>query len=198
MSTIPGIAVTPDFISPEEETALVEGADSNEDGWSPAGIGRRWLKFWSEGFDREPVEVDPESEEPPPRGAVIPRNALAMYPWRHLPIGIPAWADAVVAKLAALNENAPFRLLVNDYGPGVGCPPHIDESWLVPHEAFIVSALEDEVVTFTREGQEPVQVSLPRRSLLRLSGEALTLWKHEVAGPAVRRTSFHFCVEATA
>lgn len=179
---IPGLYVTPDFITAEEEATLVAGADAFP--FSPISAGRSQQKFFAVDFDKGPV-VDGKVTR-------ITRNALALAAWRHLPAGMPAFAAALIAKLAALNANAPFRLLVSSYADGAGMAPHIDESWLVPHEAFIVSTLSDETMTFTREGEDPVEVTLPRRSLLRLSGEALTLWKHQVAGPTGRRVSFHF------
>ena len=78
--------------------------------------------------------------------------------------------------LSRYNVLTPEQCIVNEYTRGQGIAPHIDKDVFGPVVAGI-SLGGDAVMEFTR-GTETYQAFLPRRSLLIMSGEARTQWKH--------------------
>jgi alkylated DNA repair protein alkB family protein 8 len=72
------------------------------------------------------------------------------------------------------------QLTINDYFPGNGIPAHCDQHSPFEEVIAVVSLLSDVVIAFSREAQR-VNVLLPRRSLLLLTGEARYGWRHEIA-----------------
>ncbi|XP_016953375.1 alkylated DNA repair protein alkB homolog 8 [Drosophila biarmipes] len=163
-STLPsGLVVIPDFVSEEEESTLLKAIA--EDGRTSEGSGtlkHRNVKHFGFEFLYGSNNVDPSKplEQPIPSACDIL--------WPRLENSASTW-----------DWSTPDQLTVNEYEPGHGIPPHVDT-----HSAFldpILSlSLQSDVVMDFRRGEEYVQVRLPRRSLLIMSGEARYDWTHGI------------------
>lgn len=68
---------------------------------------------------------------------------------------------------------------VNLYKAGHGIQPHVDSLAFGP-EIRILSLGAKALMRFTNVKQEPIEVVLENRSMLFLTGELRTVWKHEV------------------
>lgn len=98
---IPGLALLPDFVSPEAEAALVAAADGAAH-WQL--LAKRRVLHFGFTFDYET------------RGVGQPEHEL------------PAAARALAGRIEALPEVLPLdQLTVNDYPCGVGISPHVGE-----------------------------------------------------------------------
>ncbi|KAH8401441.1 hypothetical protein KR009_005537 [Drosophila setifemur] len=157
-----GLVVIPDFVSEEEESKLL-GAIA-EDGRTTEGgtLKHRNVKHFGYEFLYGSNNVDPSK----PLEQSIPSACDAL--WSRLESHASGWDWSI-----------PDQLTVNEYEPGHGIPPHVDT-----HSAFldpILSlSLQSDVVMDFRQGDEHVQVRLPRRSLLVMSGEARYDWTHGI------------------
>lgn len=87
---------------------------------------------------------------------------------------IPSECDFVFERLKSvefLRDFIPDQLTINDYQPGQGIPPHIDTHSAFEDPLLSLSLNSDVNMEFRFEG-EHVSMSLPRRSLLVMSGES--------------------------
>ena len=84
-----------------------------------------------------------------------------------------------------LLKNVPDQLIINEYMPGQGIFPHIDDP--VSFEDGIVSlSLESDIIMdFIRDTKK--HVMLKRRSVIVLHGDARYKWKH---GITARKSDF--------
>ncbi|KAI8037588.1 alkylated DNA repair protein alkB homolog 8 [Drosophila gunungcola] len=158
-----GLVVIPDFVSEEEESTLLEAIAA--DGKTSEGSGtlkHRIVKHFGYEFLYGSNNVDPSK----PLDQSIPTACDVLWP--RLENSSSTW-----------DWSTPDQLTVNEYEPGHGIPPHVDT-----HSAFldpILSlSLQSDVVMDFRRGEEQVQVRLPRRSLLIMSGEARYDWTHGI------------------
>ncbi|XP_017114749.1 alkylated DNA repair protein alkB homolog 8 [Drosophila elegans] len=158
-----GLVVIPDFVSEEEESTLLAAIAA--DGKTSAGSGtlkHRNVKHFGYEFLYGSNNVDPSK----PLDQSIPSACDVLWP--RLESSSSTW-----------DWSTPDQLTVNEYEPGHGIPPHVDT-----HSAFldpILSlSLQSDVVMDFRRGEEQVQVRLPRRSLLIMSGEARYDWTHGI------------------
>ncbi|XP_016979239.2 alkylated DNA repair protein alkB homolog 8 [Drosophila rhopaloa] len=158
-----GLLVISDFVSGEEEATLLKAIA--EDGKTSEGTGtlkHRHVKHFGYEFLYGSNNVDPSK----PLELAIPFACDILWP--RLENSATAW-----------DWSTPDQLTVNEYEPGHGIPPHVDT-----HSAFldpILSlSLQSDVVMDFRRGEEQVQVRLPRRSLLIMSGEARFDWTHGI------------------
>jgi alkylated DNA repair dioxygenase AlkB len=138
------------------------------------------------------------------------KRRVQHYGWRYAygarrvdaaePLGpLPDWAVPLRDRVAAHFDRPPDQAIVNEYAPGQGISGHVD---CVPCFGPVVASLSllaGVVMRFTGEG-ERVDLWLPPRSLLVLSGPARYAWKHAIAGrrgdpgrgPRGRRLSLTF------
>ncbi|XP_020797839.1 alkylated DNA repair protein alkB homolog 8 [Drosophila serrata] len=156
-----GLLVLPDFVSEEEESTLLQAI--SEDGRTSEGsLKHRHVKHFGFEFLYGVNNVDPAK----PLEQSIPSACDILWP--RLESSASKW-----------DWSTPDQLTVNEYEPGHGIPPHVDT-----HSAFldpILSlSLQSDVVMDFRRGEELVQVRLPRRSLLIMSGEARYDWTHGI------------------
>ncbi|KAG2425074.1 hypothetical protein HXX76_013983 [Chlamydomonas incerta] len=98
------------------------------------------------------------------------------------PLGpLPAWAAQLAARIGELPQVSMRmdQLTVNEYEPGVGLSPHIDT-----HSAFtgpIISlSLGSAAVMELRRGEAARPLLLPPRSLLIMGGESRYAWQHYI------------------
>ncbi|KAJ3157081.1 Alkylated DNA repair protein alkB 8 [Geranomyces variabilis] len=213
---VPGLTVVPEFITPEEETAILSSLADPQQAAAWTTLGKRRVRHYGYRFDyaRTTVDLDASAAEP-----------------------MPLWAERVIAAYGQMFPEAqiPDQLTVNEYKPGSGIPPHTDT-----HSAFgdaILSvSLQGGVVMEFRCPIDPeehgslnptppvihnggsndadvleasalpppkharfqvVNVHLPARSLLIMDGDARYQWEHSirprrtdvVRGLAVSRTT---------
>lgn len=168
--SFPGVFLQEDFISEEEEEALIRTMD--RDVWNDSQSGRRKQDFGPKvNFKKRKVRLSTFS-------------------------GLPAVSRALVLRMqsdASLEDFRPVEQCNLEYLPqrGSSIDPHRDDSWLWGERLVTVNMLSDTTLTMSLEEGlkeeaglqvEEVQVSvlLPRRSLLVLFGEARHRWKHSI------------------
>ncbi|KAL0030888.1 hypothetical protein WJX77_011841 [Trebouxia sp. C0004] len=176
--TVPGLTLVKDFVSEEEEQALLGCAEEGQ--WET--LARRRVCHFGYKFEYQSRNVDPQK--------LIQQFPAALQP--------------VLERLQHLQDMPQVdQCTVNEYTAGVGLSPHIDT-----HSAFtgaIASlSLAGPAVMEFRQGGECEAVLLPPRSLLIMAGPARYCWHHYIphrkADPvqgcllprAPRRTSFTF------
>ena len=96
---------------------------------------------------------------------------------------LPVWANDLAQQLwrDGLLPAIPEQLVVNDYPPGTGIFPHIDQA-VFGDVVASVSLQSSCMMQFSHsESDQMEEVLLEPRSLLVLSGEARWLWKHAIA-----------------
>ncbi|XP_017078692.1 alkylated DNA repair protein alkB homolog 8 [Drosophila eugracilis] len=158
-----GLLVISDFVSEEEESTLLKAiSDDGRTSEATGTLKHRKVKHFGYEFLYGTNNVDSSK----PLEQSIPSACDILWP--RLKDSASSW-----------DWNTPDQLTVNEYEPGHGIPPHVDT-----HSAFfdpILSlSLQSDVVMDFRRGDEQVQVRLPRRSLLIMSGEARYDWTHGI------------------
>ncbi|KAJ3589868.1 hypothetical protein NHX12_010709 [Muraenolepis orangiensis] len=172
----PGVFLWEDFLSEEEEKALVRQMD--KDVWILSQSGRKKQDFGPKvNFKKRKVRLGGFQ-------------------------GLPAISQALVERMVQEPLLAGFQPVEQcnlNYHPerGSSIDPHLDDSWLWGERLVTVNMLSDSVLTMSlqavqalelRPGSEKeeeerevqVAVRLPRRSLVVLYGEARHKWKHAV------------------
>lgn len=176
IAAVPGLFLCESFVDAASESALLRCLDALP--WSTAL--KRRVQHYGHVYDYKARGVAP---------AAAP--------------AIPDLCVEVATRLLTLevaHDAAEFdQLIVNEYLPGQGIGAHVDAAVFGPLIAS-VSLGAGIVMRFSREGHEPCDVWLPRRSAVLLTGEARTLWKHAIAhvksdpghGARQRRVSLTF------
>mmetsp|Transcript_6453 Transcript_6453/g.10578 ORF Transcript_6453/g.10578 Transcript_6453/m.10578 type:complete len:240 (+) Transcript_6453:1-720(+) len=159
VDSVPGLSVFPDFLSMEEEQALITAVEVSAPAWNDARVRR--VKNYGPVYDvkqrRFAVEVD----------------------WSPLPSYVPDLVDAI-RFLSPFADFSPNQLAVNEYRSE-------KKSHILPHNdtengdigQFImgISLSVDAYMTFSH-GNHRVSVFLPARGLYAMSGECLQVWRH--------------------
>nr|XP_023648131.1 alkylated DNA repair protein alkB homolog 8 isoform X1 [Paramormyrops kingsleyae] len=160
----PGLKVWEDFVTPEEETGLLESLDwvsLDNDVTAQKSLKHRKVKHYGYEFLYETNNVDID---------------------QLLPGGLPDACDIVLEK--CLKENImnikPDQLTVNQYQPGQGIPPHVDTHSAFEDTILSLSLGAKTVMDFRHPDGRSVAVLLPRRSLLVMKGECRYLWTHGI------------------
>jgi alkylated DNA repair dioxygenase AlkB len=97
---------------------------------------------------------------------------------------LPAWADELARRLSrdGYISRVPNQLVANDYRPGVGIFAHIDQE-VFGEVVISVSLGSSCVMRFTDgESRNFHELFLEANSLLVLSGDGRSRWKHEIPG----------------
>jgi alkylated DNA repair dioxygenase AlkB len=159
-STAPaGLIVIEDFISAEEEQYFMQQVDVGA--WEQTL--KRRVQHYGHRYDYATRSVaDPSAPVEP----------------------LPVWAVALAQKIETALD-APFpadQLIVNEYAPGQGIARHIDAP-IFAQPIVSVSLGSPCIMTFRGPaGTGTVHHQLlPRRSMVALSGDARSLWTHEIA-----------------
>ena len=95
---------------------------------------------------------------------------------------LPEWASELARQLRrdGVVPVVPDQLVVNDYPPGTGIFPHVDQAVLGDTVASL-SLGSSCVMQFTHSESARVEhLLLEPRSVLSLSGEARWAWRHEI------------------
>lgn len=160
---IEGLSLIDDFISVEEEKALLEYVAKQE--WSPAA-GKREVQQYGYEYNYANKGSTPKKVR-----------------------DIPQEFKVVIEKVQAKGfKSTPDQIIVNKYEPGQGIAAHTDH---VKHFGPVIASLTTGsgcMMEFTRrtevEGKiitQSKQLWLAPRSLLVLSGEARYSWMHAIA-----------------
>jgi alkylated DNA repair dioxygenase AlkB len=156
---IDGLAIHEDFLTPAEETKLLQSIDKEP--WNTK-LSRR-TQHYGHAYDY---------------ASKATTEALP----------IPGWCafamDRLVERgiLAAL----PDQMIVNEYVPGQGIYAHVDDPRSFADGIVSLSLGSPVIMDFVRGNEkdkkgEKQEVALPRRSVLSLSGPARYEWRHGIA-----------------
>lgn len=150
---ISGLQYLPDFITADEERALIEAIDQQP--WLH-DLKRR-VKHYGYKYDYKARAVTADSYLGP----------------------LPDWLLPVTRKLSFKPDQAPNQAIVNEYLPGQGISAHVD---CVPCFSDTIASLSlgsGAIMQFTKE-QEKHDLFLEPRSLIILSGPARYEWTHAI------------------
>jgi alkylated DNA repair dioxygenase AlkB len=94
---------------------------------------------------------------------------------------IPEWCDFLVNRLLETEriKERPDQLIINEYQPGQGIAPHIDNTRNFADGIVSISLGADIIMDFTM-GEKKREKMLHRRSALVLHGDARYKWKHGI------------------
>lgn len=160
--TVPGLLMQEEFVTAEEEAALMEAIDQS--GWAEPATQhenmQRRVQHHGYAFDYNTRGVD-----------VTKRLGC-----------LPQWAETLVDRMMATGwlQDRPNQLTVNEYLPGQGIRCHVDT-----HSAFmreITSVSLGSSVAFNMFSEENVQTSVwvRRRTLLVMTEESRYAWRHSI------------------
>ncbi|XP_047367080.1 alkylated DNA repair protein alkB homolog 8-like isoform X3 [Vespa velutina] len=156
----PGLKLIENFINEEEEKSLLNIIDWTEMGSFSSDLKQRKVKHFGYEFQYHSNKVDP-----------------------NLPIiPIPEECNFLqdLFKKHGCGAYDYDQLTINHYLPGQGIPPHIDTH--SPFEDTILSlSLSSSCVMNFKKGDMKVDVVLPQRSLLVMTGEARYAWTHGIS-----------------
>ncbi|KAF0023028.1 alpha-ketoglutarate-dependent dioxygenase alkB homolog 4 [Scophthalmus maximus] len=170
----PGVFLWEDFISEEEEEALISSMD--QDVWNQSQSGRRKQDFGPKvNFKKRKVRMGGFS-------------------------GLSSLSQKLVLRMQREPSLAGFQPVEQcnlDYHPqrGAAIDPHLDDSWLWGERLVTVNMLSSTTLTMSLEqglpelgleGEVHVAVHLPRKSLVALYAEARHRWKHAIRREDVR------------
>jgi len=152
---IPGFVLIPDFITEEEERALVQ-AIGEADQWSTE-LSRR-VQHYGWRYDYKSRQID---------------KAAYLGP-------LPEWARKLGCRLVENDyvPNLPDQVIVNEYVGNQGITAHIDSNAFADGVAMI-SLLETWEMEFSK-GRRKLIRRLERRSAAVLLGDARYKWKHSI------------------
>ncbi|XP_052003424.1 alkylated DNA repair protein alkB homolog 8-like isoform X1 [Xyrauchen texanus] len=160
----PGLSVFDDFVSPEEETQLLQTVDwtsHTDDVMVQKALKHRRVKHYGYEFRYDNNNVDKD---------------------KPLPGGLPVECDALLQKCLAdgLISVLPDQLTVNQYQSGQGIPPHVDTHSAFEDTILSLSLGAKTVMDFRHPDGRSVAVVLPERSLLVMKGESRYMWTHGI------------------
>lgn len=151
---IPGLSIIRDFVSKEDEDALLELIDSTP--WDT--LARRRVQHYGKKFSYKHRTVDLNSSA----------------------LDFPMKMRDTLTKMSGLKGVGRLdQVTVNEYTVGVGLSPHVDT-----HSAFGDSicslSLSGGVAMVFRRDDEQKAIYLPPRSLLLMQGESRWAWEHYI------------------
>lgn len=105
--------------------------------------------------------------------------------------GLPSFSGLLVERVRAevecMGDFTPVELCNLDYLPerGAAIDPHMDDSWIWGERLVTLNLLSHSILTFTRNdgpthSLQQVEVHMPRRSLVVVSGTARFQWQHGI------------------
>ncbi|KAL6087205.1 hypothetical protein STEG23_023794, partial [Scotinomys teguina] len=159
----PGLLVVEDIISSEDEKMLLESVSwtGDIDKNFQKSLKHRRVKHFGYEFHYENNTVDKD---------------------KPLPGGLPDICNKILEKWLKEGyiKHKPDQLTINQYEPGHGIPAHIDTHSAFEDEIISLSLGSEIVMDFKHPEGVTVQVMLPRRSLLVMTGESRYLWTHGI------------------
>ncbi|XP_062564046.1 alkylated DNA repair protein alkB homolog 8 [Armigeres subalbatus] len=156
----PGLLLIPDFVDEKFEIELLESVDWGE---MDNSLKHRRVKHFGYEFLYGTNNVD--------RTKPLHRK-------------IPSICDQLWVKLKELHPelewHVPEQMTVNRYEPGQGIPPHVDTHSAFHEPIVSLSLGSDIVMDFRNNEGRSLNVNLPRRSLLLMTGESRLGWTHAI------------------
>ena len=151
---IPGFNLHENFITPLEEQDLLQAIDKER---------------WSHKLSRRTQHY----------GYIYDYKRGSSYA-KTTPI--PHWCDFLIDRLVDKNVLArrPNQMIINEYMPGQGIAPHIDDPSSFDDGIVSVSLGSPIYMDFIGDKKRK-EVYLPRRSMFSLHKQARYLWKHGIA-----------------
>jgi alkylated DNA repair dioxygenase AlkB len=154
---IQGLEYIEEFISDEEEVALISEIDNN--GW--LNDLKRRVQHYGYKYDYKKRNIDPSMK-----------------------IGnLPGWVEELVSRLKELG-NMPYlpdQLIVNEYLPGQGISPHIDCEPCFGNTIASLSLGSHCVMKFSNKStQKEFDLMIKPKSLLIMQDEARYKWHHGI------------------
>ena len=176
---IPGLGYVPDFVPPGQEAELLARIDATP-----------WRHDLKRRVQHYGYRYDYRAR------TVTPSDRLGDLPGWLAPLADRLWDAGWFAR-------RPDQVIVNEYQPGQGISAHIDCAPCFGDTIASLSLGSPAVMRFTRPGDAPVDLPLPARSLVVLSGEARYDWRHAIPArksdpgphgriPRARRVSLTF------
>jgi alkylated DNA repair dioxygenase AlkB len=161
-----GLVYIPNFITPDEEKQYLNIIDSNE--WD-CSLKRRvqhyGIKYNYQSRDTSSNEIKP----------------------------LPNWFEPIIDKLMATNllDKIPNQVIINEYLPGQGISPHIDQSRIFGKQIVSISLGSPCVMIFNKRCNQnqmeimanplnEYSVLLERCSAVILDGESRYNWLHSI------------------
>lgn len=150
---IEGLIYEENFVSEAEEQRLLDFINRQE--WSEA-ISRRTQHYgYKYSYERAVHALEPATP-------------------------IPVELQYLVEKLNAKFHKSFTQLIVNEYKPGQGISAHIDNTKMFGDIVVSISLGSTYPMKFSNEAKEET-ISLARRSLVALTGDARYAYKHSIA-----------------
>jgi alkylated DNA repair dioxygenase AlkB len=151
---IEGLVLSKDFVTRAEERALIDAVDKEK--WNTS-LSRRTQHY---GYTYDYTY----------RNVVKPAAPM------------PQWCDFVIDRLMerGVITVRPDQMIVNEYLPGQGIAPHIDNVRLFKDGIVSLSLGSATTMSFINEGVKH-DVCLPMRSVISLHGKARYDWKHGIS-----------------
>jgi len=155
---IGGLSYREDYISPDEETALIAQIDRQP--WSTELLRRRQWYGWA--YDDTTLGRTDD----------------------YRPQPLPDWLQPLAERLRGDGwfPAVPDRALVNEYHPGQGIGAHKDRDADHVRVVAIISLGTSVMMDFTRPGHGAQSHYLRPRSLVIMQGEARDHWLHGITG----------------
>lgn len=167
-SDIEGVTLIEDFISEEDEAALVEALIADP-GWKESQSGRRKIDFGPQvNFKKQKVKLG------------------------HFQ-GLPKYAASFISKVQELQQPVgvsqfeAHEMSVLEYREDAGSNLafHFDDFWIWGERIYGINLLAPTVLTFMRSGIQ-VPVPLPRRALYCMRGAARYEWQHGILAEHIK------------
>lgn len=153
----PGLILEKEFVSSEEECALLEMIQfDNEEG---SQLKHRTVTHFGYAFQYDSTSIDKQ-------------NPLLQ--------GIPIAMHSMCDKFITLGALFPDQLTVNRYLPGQGIPPHVDTHNSFEDGIVVVSLGSTCTMDFRHPDGRHLSLTVPQRSCLIMTGEARYLWSHGI------------------
>lgn len=151
---IPGLTLLKDFVTEEEEKALMALVDGTP--WER--LARRRVQHYGRKFSYVTRTVDSKSDA----------------------MDIPVEMVRVMESVSALPEvGALDQITVNEYAPGVGLSPHVDTHSAFGDTIASLSLCSGAAMIFRKDGEQR-GLYLPPRSLLLMQKESRWAWEHYI------------------
>lgn len=207
--TVPGLHVLPDFVTEDEETALLRechalpAASDEVDGDMPRPASDGWedllarrvrhygyrFNYSTRGVDGIDTTSDGAAGGAGGGGSEgLAGGGAADAPTAPVPPFPPRVAE-IASRIAATGllpvDGPPDQMTLNEYLPGRGIAPHVDTHSAFEDGLCSLSLGAPIVMQFRHSDGRSKQLDLPRRSLLVLTGAARYDWEHHIAA---RRT----------
>ena len=175
-SMIPGLRLTIDVLSAREESALLDE-----------------IEHWSDGWERPVLR----------QGLLPTRREMRCFGWRYVTQGRTLTrCEAPPAELCAamrqwlenggVNGSLLEQVIVTRYRSGAGIGWHTDAPVFGHMVATLSLGADWRIELRRRPGDSARRVTLPRRSLLVLDGEARAGWQHRIPPVKEMRVSISF------